>query len=246
MEAFIKKEFYELYGNDRCSLVSQQLGCSKIMECAVINDILHKAYKEELIKAMKRRLHFKIEEYLDSEEFLNSHPIFREEKERVEKYKTRYIFLTINPEPSITLKMILDTLKKACSKVWMKNYIYTIEQRGATEDEIGLKPHIHMILDTAIDKKRHEIIREIKNTFKKICDISHTSIFNVKNIKDSHLKNFVNYITGVKKDVIKHPKQRIDKLFRDKYNLLPLYGDGELFEVYSNNEDVTEEFDYNF
>lgn len=241
MEKFFIMEFMEEYGTEMAEMLDK-----KDIEKKVIEGLINKAYKDELIKSMKRRLHFKIEEYLDSEEFLNSHPIFKEERDRVEKFNTRYIFLTVNPEPSITLKTILEILKKACSKKWMTNYIYSIEQRGDDENEIGKMPHIHLIIDMEIDKKRHEIIRELKNTFKKLCDVSKTSFFNVKNIKDGHLKNFVKYITGVKKDQLKHPKQKIDKLFREKNNLLPLYGEGELYDMYCNNEETVEDFDYNF
>ena len=245
MDGFITKEYLDTLGIESYEMTVKALGKDAI-EAQVMRDMIHQAYKQTLIKSLKNRLHNRIETYLDSEEFLSKNPIFKEEKDKADKFITRYIFLTVNPEPSISLKIILETIKKCCSKVWMKNYMYAIEQRGDTEETAGLKQHIHFIVDIENGKKRHETIRELKNTFKKICTVDSPSVFNIKNIKDADLKNFIKYISGKKKDEIKHPKQIADKIFRYKNKLEPIYGVGEVFELYNNNNETLDDFDYNF
>lgn len=244
MEGFITREFLEANGEQMYRMLKESDESGRVIEKKVMDEIIHQAYKQELIKKLRQRIGNSIDAYLDSEEFLNNNPIFKAEKERQDKIMTRYLFLTVNPEPSITLKMIIDITKKSVNKVWMKNYLYVYEQRGTTIEEAGLKPHIHMIIDTDIGKKRHEIIRELKNTFKKLCDVNRNEFFNIRNIKDNHLKNYIKYITGRKKDEIKNIKQDVDKEFRKKYQLEPYYGDGELLELVEKNEETILDFDY--
>lgn len=205
----------------------------------VLRDIVHQAHKEALIKSLKSRLHLYYEDYLDSEEFLKMFPFFKECKDKAEKLLTKYIFLTINPEPTISLKMFRDTIDKAINKKWMINYIYVIEQRGNSEDDMGRGFHCHFLID--IENKKHsEAIRELKNTFKKVCDVSYSSCFNIRNIREEHLIRVIKYITGIKKDAFKHPKQKIDKIFRDINHISNYYHKGDLNKLIEKNEEVEE------
>lgn len=246
MDGFFTKEYLDMFGSQMYEMTVKEMG-KEIIEEKVMKEMTHQAFKQCLIQSMKSRLHNQIEIYLDSEEFLNKNPVFKAEKERADKLITRYIFLTVNPEPSITLKTALQVINKCCAKIWMKNYLYVIEQRGIKDgDNMGNGFHIHFIIDTENGKKRHETIRELKNTFKKICIVDKHNIFNIRNIKEKDLMNFIKYITGKKKDEIKHEKQIADRKWRKDNNIEPLYGMGELMEMYNDNKESIEDFDYNF
>lgn len=139
-----------------------------------------------------------------------------------------YIFVTINPEPNCALKDFLTVHNKAISKTWMTHYIYVIEQRGINEDEIGKGFHIHMIIQRNGKKPSH-IIRELSNTYKKVCDTSNYHFFNTKQINQEEFSRKLEYILGTKhsddnnnKDI----KQKYDKIFRQKNNLKISYMQG--------------------
>lgn len=242
METFVTGEFIKLYGLETYEYFKDS---KDIINHKVMDNLTQQAMRESLLKCMKNRLHLYFEDYLDSEEFQKAFPIFKEVKEKAEKINTRFIFLTVNPEPSITLNYFRDVINKAINKKWMINYLYVIEQRGDNEDSMGRGFHAHFIIDTD-GKKRHEIIRELKNTFKKVCDISSNCIFNVRNIKEEHLKRFLGYILSMKNQKFKHDKQKIDKRFREINHIANYYGIGDLLKMAESHNEEDEDFEYNF
>lgn len=133
-----------------------------------------------------------------------------------------YYFLTINPDTTkTTLEIFLKTIEKAMSKKWITEYIYVIEQRGETLEELGKGYHTHIIFNKG--KKHSHIIREMSNSFKKMCDTSNYHLFNLKRIGDEERKRKIEYITGTKADDNKHLKQSMDKIFREKEKLKSYY-----------------------
>jgi hypothetical protein len=132
-----------------------------------------------------------------------------------------WYFLTINPRPDITLKEFMKTILKAMTKVWIKYYIFVIEQRGENEDELGKGFHTHIIFNKGI--KHCKVVTEMANTFKKMCDTSNFHLFNLKNIGDEEKIRKIEYITGTKKDEVKHLKQQMDIIYRKKENLKSYY-----------------------
>lgn len=238
MDGFLIDQMITKYGINETDMMLKNNGM-ETMKYKVLRDIINQAHKEALLKGLKTRLHMYYEDYLDSNEFLEMFPFFKECKDKAEKLLTKYIFLTVNPEPTISLKMFRDIIEKVVKKKWMLNYIYVIEQRGNTPDEMGRGFHCHFLIDVE-NKKHSEAIRELKNTFKKVCDVSYSSCFNIKNIKEEHLKRVIKYITGVKKDAFKHPKQLIDRVFRDTNHISKYYHRGELNKLIEINEEVEE------
>lgn len=141
--------------------------------------------------------------------------------------KTDMLFVTINPREDIPFADFARCMVQISRKKWLKRYIYVYEQRGENEDEIGLKPHAHLLFYRDGKKPSH-VIQEIKNTVKHITDINSDRIFNVRFVKstDANVQRLLNYIVGKKKDEDKHKKQEIDILFREKYKLLSHYSLG--------------------
>ncbi|AXH75743.1 MAG: putative replication initiation protein [Cressdnaviricota sp.] len=135
---------------------------------------------------------------------------------------TEWVFITINPKDTVSIKIIMNTMEKLVSKKWIQQYIYVLEQRSEGDEDIrGV--HVHLLLNRN-GKKPGAMKNEIKNTCVKICDVSNPHILNFKNLPtDKDVCQSYNYITGVKSDVEKHPKQAKDEYFRKYYNINPYY-----------------------
>lgn len=142
------------------------------------------------------------------------------------KNKTKYIFLTINPNAQITLLEFIKTIEKMMTKSWITNYLYVIEQRGETLDELGKGFHFHLILEKPQAKSYQHMIRELSNTANKVCDTSNFHFFNIKNISEEEKERKIIYLTGIKADAAKHKKQEMDIIFRKNNNLLSYYNIG--------------------
>ncbi|AXQ66250.1 MAG: putative replication initiation protein [Cressdnaviricota sp.] len=117
------------------------------------------------------------------------------------------------------LKLVIQ---KLLTKKWITTYVYTYEQRSETSEHYkGF--HCHILLYRK-DKSNSQMMKEIRNTCKHICDISNTHILNFRNLKtDADVEKAYNYITGIKADSNKHTKQMIDKEFRKHYYLKEYY-----------------------
>lgn len=238
MEHYIITEYSNMVGLADAEDTLKRMGYDYV-KSQVLRSAIHQAHKECLIKSLKSRLHLYYEEYLDSEEFLLKFPHFRDCKDKAEKITSRYIFLTVNPEPTITLKMFRDTIEKAVSKKWLINYVYVLEQRGDKDEEMGRGFHAHFIIDTD-GKKYHEAIRELKNTFKKVCDVSYNCVFNIRNIKEEQFIRFIKYIVGIKNQIFKHSKQNMDKIWRDTNHIANYYSKGDISQLISKTTDFVE------
>ena len=162
----------------------------------------------------------------------------RQEEEDNEKLvqKSRYLFITINTKDNVPLNKLLELMKNLAKKVWIKKYLYVIEQRGETIDQLGKGFHSHILIDRE-GKKYSQILREFKTTIGDLVDVDNKSCFNIKPCKEEHLKNRQNYMISDKKDEEKRLKQDMDIIFRDKYTIKPYYG--ELFVELAPPEDIT-------
>ncbi len=132
------------------------------------------------------------------------------------------IFITVNPRPDIDLLEFMKVLRKYVIKKWIDDYIYVIEQRGITEDESGKGFHSHILIWKPDNKRSSEVIRETKNTFKKICSVDNPSILNIQNCKEEDIEKRRNYMLGLKAlndDPSKEQKQKIDIGFRERNNI---------------------------
>ena len=140
--------------------------------------------------------------------------------------KTQYIFLTINPNPHITLKEFIRCMEKMMSKTWIEKYLYVFEQRGETVADCGKGFHFHAIIKKPSNKSYQHILRELSSSANKVCDTSNYHFYNVKNISDEEKDRKIIYITGRKADISKHLKQDMDIIFRNNNNLFSYYNIG--------------------
>lgn len=149
-------------------------------------------------------------------------------KKRETKTKYTHIFLTINPPPAMSLmdfhKDVERTLNKAGKpKTWIDGYLYVLEQRGETDNEIGKGFHTHILIKLRDHKKKSEIDRELKNVWKTKLDVDNYHIFNIKYIDDDEQKRKQSYMLCQKAEQIKHLKQSYDIIWRQNNCLQQYY-----------------------
>lgn len=142
------------------------------------------------------------------------------------KEKCPYLFLTINPNPNITLQEFISIMNKMMTKPWINEYLYVYEQRGEEEGECGKGYHFHAIIKKPTNKSYAHILRELSSSANKVCDSSVSNFFNLKSISEEEKERKIIYITGAKADESKHKKQKMDIPFRQRNNLLSFYNVG--------------------
>jgi len=152
-------------------------------------------------------------------------PLLKEIQENQnEKFKSQFLFITINPKPTVNLIDFLKVCEKCCIKSWINKYCYVIEQRGETLEELGKGFHMHMLIDKG-DYRFSHARREFVSTFNKYCDTSNIGCFNFASVKEEDLRKRQTYITGKKADETKHKKQEMDIPFRERYGIRSYYGE---------------------
>lgn len=152
-------------------------------------------------------------------------------EKRSGKKDSDLVFITISPRPDVDFQDFLSVVNRLFSKVWLRDYIYVFEQRGDNEDNIGKGFHLHGLLYRN-GKKFSEVRREVISTIKKVVDINVFSAYEVKLVKDDddNVKKILNYMLGEKADDYKHPKQVMDRVWREKNNILSYYSKGDGFQ----------------
>lgn len=183
-------------------------------------NLMKKALKDVLYMRYKNHFNLIIEKG-ELDEYLPDLKKMREVSD--EKFKSDFIFITINPKPSILLNDFLKVCNKSINKPWIKDYLYVIEQRGEDRDNLGKGFHLHLLINKG-DYRFSHARREFVSTFNKYTDTSNISTFNFAMCKDSDLGNRQNYMIGRKKDESKWLKQDMDKIWRKIYNIPDYYG----------------------
>lgn len=140
------------------------------------------------------------------------------------EHNNSYSFVTINPNDTTTLTEFEEKLKKFVNRNMFIGYRYVIEQRGATEKDMGKGFHAHVLLKRNLDYKPSKIVVNTKNTFKGITNVDNNQVLNIQHIGEDFAKDKDDYMTGIKTGEGKDAKQEIDKIFRKKNNLETVYG----------------------
>lgn len=146
--------------------------------------------------------------------------------EKVDTLSKPYIWLCVNPSQTLTLCEFKKMIDKMVTKKWLTSYVYVLEQRGMTEEELGKGFHLHAIIKKPDDKKPSHCIRELSNTFKKACDVSNFHFFQTKFIDEAEKERKLEYILGQKEytdENRKDLKQIMDKVWRQKFNIQPYF-----------------------
>ena len=171
------------------------------------------------------------------------------------KDNTKFVWLTINPRPEVTLSEMKKVVEKFVKRTFIKNYVYVYEQRGSKENgkEAGTGHHCHILFqrDTEAGIKSWDVKKRSKTSFKSITDVDNNSIFNWHNCPEEYIQDKINYMTNKNLDEDhkdKEQKQSMDKEWRKTNKLKEIYYTFNLQKkndmyIYNNGTEESEETD---
>jgi len=149
------------------------------------------------------------------------------------EHNNGYLFITINPKwttknalapPNIDgVKNFEKHLIKFINRNFIDEAWAVLEQRGDTELTCGAGCHAHIELQRNLNYRPSDIIKGVKNTFKKYCNVNNPNLLTCQTHGEDYHKDKMEYIEGVKTGEGKDIKQEVDKTFRKKYNLSTIY-----------------------
>lgn len=144
------------------------------------------------------------------------------------RHVSPWMFITINARADVKFGSLKNKVHDYVKQAGIEVAMYNFEQRGETVDDIrGFHSHI---LVKQTHKYPSQFKTQLENAFKNITEIRDPKIFNFQCTDPKFLKNRINYIKGNKKDENKHPKIKIDHIFRAK-NKLESYYQTNFFEA---------------
>ena len=130
--------------------------------------------------------------------------------------KPPHCLITINVRSEVSLQQLIKKVNKFTKRKIVREYIYCYEVRKA--DLSGL--HCHLLCK--YDCKPYDLKRNVRSTFKDVCDASHPDILNIKYVSDENLQSKYEYICGVKTEK-KSEGVEASKRYREMHNLQPTY-----------------------
>lgn len=152
---------------------------------------------------------------------------------------TSYMFLTICPPDDTPIGIFLTLIQKYLKRTNILRYIYVIEQRAETQDQLGKGLHCHILIYHKYDRYA-SLKRDFHNSFKSIIDTDHPNAYKWLNIKhnntDQDALKRIEYMIGEKKDEVKHKKQEMDKIYRHRFNLEPFYEKNNFINILKDNQ----------
>jgi len=191
-----------------------------------------KAFSECILN--KYRAHYnKLIDDGDADQCMPLMKEINEKKNKDDESKSDFVFITVSPYEDVPLSDFRKAVDKSTKKTFIKKSLHVIEQRGETMEELGKGHHMHMLVDKGDFRPSH-LRREFARTFSKICDTSNPHAFNISYCKPEDVKKRQKYMLGVKSDVKKHQKQKIDRPFRRKFAIKDYYG--ELFAPWEDDD----------
>jgi len=197
----------------------------------LIRDLDNDIQAKVLMECIQTRYRKHFNRMLDAVDTEDDLPLIKEindyeKKKDEETTKSDYCFITISPDPAknVSLPEFKKAIEKASKKSFIKKSLYVIEQRSATEEEMGYGMHCHLLINKG-DYRMSHMRREFARNFKDMVDTDNPGPFNFKLCKSKDLINRQTYMLGDKKDPLKQQKQKIDKLWRAKVNINEYYGE---------------------
>ena len=137
---------------------------------------------------------------------------------------TLWLWLTVNPNPNVKFEDFKKKITDAANRKMFNDFLYVFEQRGQHKEEIGKGFHSHLLLKRDMKYKQNKIIKNLKNSFKKITNVENHDIFNFHWCPEEYLDDKRHYILDQNKiGVEKTSKQLMDILFRQNKNLKEYY-----------------------
>lgn len=191
-------------------------------------DLLLEVYKQTDIAILKRirMLEYMTDSISDRYTDIRKYEDSLKEKKRTQAAKAHnnlYLFVTINPKPSVKLNEFKDAVKRLVGRQLFTAFAYAFEQRATAPEEAGKGFHVHILMRRNLNYKPCKIKSNMCNTMKNICDVNDNRVFNIQWIGEEFARDKLQYITGGKTGDGKDQKQNIDVIFRKNEDLEVLY-----------------------
>lgn len=191
--------------NNRSSVYDIQLKARK----QVLRKAYESLYSEQLEANPEAYLKLYFDDTIDTElvDHIN-------DKKSIRKGYKRYM-ITVNPKPDVELDALINKIKKATKKIYIKNYQYTIEWRKL---DAGMHTHIIIDMDPTREKKMSEVHREFFYTFRDLVG----NKLHVNIIGTTRSTGFDDYIRGIQEGEPKSTHE-VSEIMRKKFNLEQVY-----------------------
>lgn len=174
------------------------------------------------------------EEAINHQLLLATKKALQKNREKGTKVPLEYLFMTINPKPSIPFEKFKGKVFKIFNTTLFSDYCAVFEQRGTIEQgDVGRGFHAHILFKRHLPLDKGLPPSNLKQKFRqslmRYCDVKNTSCLNLQFIGEDFAYDKLEYIKGLKTDQGKDLKQIADVVWRKQNNLETFYG--SLFSV---------------
>lgn len=200
-----------------------------------LREMSYQARRKELFKIMSVvQKHDLLENPLPHESvYVAKYKMIMEDQEQTREQKQRKngnplsMFITLRPkEGACTFATFYSFVSKWTTQKYVVGaFTLTFEQSSANLDSMGKGFHCHCLLRTTTT--RSDIMKRVRNTFKRIIPDFHGIDFKDLHTPDDEIR-VSDYIRGLKSSSEKLDKVAIDRLWREKLDLLPYYSEDSL------------------
>lgn len=128
-------------------------------------------------------------------------------------------FVTVNPKDDVSLEDLVKHTEKYTAQKHVTSADWVYEQRGSAEEQAGTGKHVHMLVTTKTCKS--DFIKRTQGKFKAL--VGNERHVHISHVKPEWVADKRKYMQGEKTGDGKDVKVQIDKVWREKNNLLPYY-----------------------
>lgn len=151
---------------------------------------------------------------------------------RSKKDRSYWGMISIRPKDGMTIDEFEEYMKKILNKKWLNdNYLMVYEQKGASEEEMGKGMHSHILfkLNGVKHGRKQKSFKQCLNEVLGTVKTFNNELFTEQSVdlvtcKQNDGEKMQNYLLGEKSSEEKQEIQKIDKLWREKLNIMRYYG----------------------
>lgn len=130
-------------------------------------------------------------------------------------------WLTVNPKPTVDLTAFVTQMTRVLNRCLVDKCIYSFEQRGENNDELGKGLHMHAIVWPGRTYKT-SFCQRFRDATANLVGCPNKHIWIVK-AKPEWVAQKKDYILGIKWDSEKDRKCMHDRVWREREGLSPYY-----------------------
>lgn len=151
---------------------------------------------------------------------------------RARKDRSFWGMITIRPKDGLDMDEFFGYIHKILNKKWLNdNYLMVMEQKGASVMEMGKGMHSHILfkLNGVKHGRKQKSFKQCLNEVLGTVKTFNNELFTEQSVdlvtcKQNDGEKMQNYLLGEKSSEEKQEIQKIDKLWREKLNIMRYYG----------------------